>query len=176
MVSDATVNRYYYIFDSRSHRTLVLDRATGKEVQWAGVPRIQLVEHVGAEYGPSMLRRFAEWCARLTDIDDVSTDRPAGKLWRAVQTETATGKRLRRNATEHVVRAAALGLPRRRIEAAQLLLVHACLNPDPRHAAIDAAHMSERWGEFSSPTNPEKAVRAMRQRHVDWLLDTLHPT
>lgn len=173
MLADATVNRYYYIFDSRSHRTLILDRTTGEEVHWSTMPRIQLLEHVRAVQGPSMLRQFAKWCARLTGIDDMSTDRPVGKLWWAVQTETASWQRARRNATEDVVRAAALGLPRRRMEAARLLLVHACLHPEPRYAAIGAAHMSERWTEFNTATTPEQAVREVRQRHVDWLLDTL---
>lgn len=176
MVPDVTVNRYYYIFDSRSHRALVLDRATGEEVHWSRIPRIQLIEHVAAECGPSTVRQFATWCARLTDIDDLSSDRPAGKLWEAVQTETASRKRARQTVTEALVRATALGLPRRRIEAARLLLVHACLHPDPRHAAIDAAHMSERWREFKRPAAPAPAVRKMRQRHVDWLLDALSPT
>lgn len=173
MVPDVSLERYYYIYDSQKHRALVLDRETGEEVPWSIIPRVQLIEHVAIEAGPSVLRRFARWCARVTEIQSVSTNRPAGRLWRAVQDESLSRRSARQEVVEDVVRASALGLPRRRREAAQLLVVHACLHPEPRHAAIDAAHMSERWREFTASSHPSQAVRAMRQRHVDWFLDTL---
>jgi hypothetical protein len=174
MISDATVDRYYYIFDSREHRALVLDRTTGEEVAWRSVPRVQLIEHVGAEWSGSVLRRFARGCARHTGVEAASARTPTGRLWAAARRdEEAPWTEARRAATDAVVRAAALGLSRRRPEAARLLAAHACTHPSARQAAIDAAHMSERWAEFEAPDDPEAAVRALRQRHIDWLLDVL---
>lgn len=173
MVPDVSLERYYYIYDSQKHRAVVLDRATGEEVPWSTIPRVQLIEHVAAEAGGSALRRFARWCARLTGVQGSSTDQPTERLWRAIQEESVSRTRARQAVVEAVVRAAALGLPRRQSDAAQLLVVHACLHSDPRHAAIDAAHMSERWREFTASSDPRQAVRTMRQRHIDWLLDTL---
>jgi hypothetical protein len=174
MISDATVDRYYYIFDSRERRALVLDRTTGEEVAWRSVPRVQLIDFVREQRGDAVLRAFARWCARQTGVEAVPAHTPTARFWGAAQTGTDPARSdARDHATDAVVRAAALGLPRRRPEAARLLVAHACTHPSARQAAIDAAHMSERWAEFAATDEPEAAVRALRQRHVDWLLDAL---
>jgi hypothetical protein len=173
MISDATVDRFYYIFDSRQQRTLVLDRATGEEVAWTSVPRVQLIEYVAEQRSPQELRRFARWCARQTDVVATSKHSATGALWVAAQGEPTVWSEARSDAGEAVVRAAALGLSQGDPSAARLLVVHACTHPDPARAAIDAAHMSERWAEFNADADPEHDVRRMRQRHVDWLLDAL---
>jgi hypothetical protein len=176
MVSDATINRFYYIFDSRQQRTLVLDRATGEEVAWEAVPRVQLIEHVGQKQSPATLRRFARWCARQTSVETMPSASAAARLWTAARADDEEAwAAARTEATEAVVRAAALGLPRGQSAAARLLVVHACTHPTPRRAAIDAAHMHERWAEFEAGTEREAAVRTVRQQHVDWLLDALAP-
>ena len=174
MISDTTVDRYYYIFDSRAHRTLVLDRQTGEEVAWASAPRVQLLEYVAEKQSPSVLRRFARWCARQVGAASAPDDTPGGRLWAAAQDDDpATWKGVRAEATRAVVEASALGLPHRRARAARLLTVHACTHPEERQAAIDAAHMSERWAEFAATAEARQAVATMRQRHVDRLLDVL---
>lgn len=174
MISDVTVDRYYYIFDSREHRALVLDRTTGEEMAWRAVPRVQLIDHVGERQSDAVLRRFARWCARQTGVEAASGHTPTGQFWAAAQRDgEAPWTTARMEGTDAVVQAAALGLPRRRPEAARLLAAHACTHPSARQAAIDAAHMSERWAEFEAPDEPETTVRALRQRHIDWLLDTL---
>lgn len=174
MMSDQTVDRYYYIFDSRERRTLVVDRWTGEEVAWSSAPRIQLIDHVSDACSGAVPRRFARWCARQTGVEAVPPDTPTGRLWAAAQApeETDWGA-VRRDTTDGVVEAVALGLPRRQRDAARLLVTHACTHPEPRQAAIDAAHMSERWAEFDAEASPKAAVRALRQRQVDWLLDVL---
>lgn len=48
MISDARVDRYYYIFDGRDQRALVLDRATGEERAPETNPRTSLIDHVQA--------------------------------------------------------------------------------------------------------------------------------
>ena len=174
MISDTTVDRYYYIFDSRAHRALVVDRRTGKEVVWASAPRVQLIDYVADEQSKSVLRRFARWCARRTGADDVSGDGPAGRLWAAAQSENPEAwRRARGETTNAVVQAAALDLSRRQATAARLLTVHACTHPKGRQAALDAAHMSERWAEFAAEAEPTTAVKSIRQRQIDWLLDEL---
>lgn len=175
MMSDATVDRFYYIFDSREQRALVLDRATGEEMAWGAVPRGQLIEYVGAERSPSVLRQFARWCARETGIEAAPSGGPAAQLWTVAQSEDAAAwHTMRRKVTDAVVRAAALGLSRGHSAAARLLVVHACTHSDAGWAAVDAAHMSERWVEFEAEEDPEAAVRALRRRHVNWLLDVLN--
>ena len=173
MISDATVDRFYYIFDGRQQRAVVLDRTTGEEMAWPSVPRVQLIEYVAEQQSPDRLRQFARWCAQQTGIGTVSESSTAGTLWKAAKAGSAAWDEARANAGHAVVRAAALGLSQGDPSAAQLLVVHACTHPEPTRAAIDAAHMSERWAEFSADTDPEHAVRRMRQRHVDWLLDAL---
>jgi len=174
MVSDATVDRYYYIFDSRERRALVLDRATGEEVAWQSVPRVQLIDHVREQRGEGTLRAFARWCGERAGVDEAPAHTPTARLWGVVQTEDESAWTAARDEEiDAVVGAAALGLSQRRPEAARLLVAHACTHSSARRAAIDAAHMSERWAEFAATDAPEAAVRALRQRHVDWLLDAL---
>lgn len=174
MMSDTTVDRYYYIFDSRAHRALVMDRRTGEEVAWTAAPRVQLIEYVAGEHGKAILRRFAQWCARQTGASGLPDDTPAGRLWAvAHEGDRYAWTRARTAETNAVVEASALGLPRRQRGAARLLTIHACTHPDDHQAAIDAAHMSERWAEFAAEGDAVQAVEAMRQRQVDWLLDVL---
>jgi len=174
MISDTTVDRYYYIFDSRERRALVLDRTTGEEVAWRAVPRVQLIDYLREERGSSSLRAFARWCARETGAQEAPAHTPTARFWQVAEPEPqASRTETRAEETDAVVRAAALGLPRRRPDAARLLVAHACTHPSARQAAIDAAHMSERWAEFAATEEPKAAVRALRQRHIDWLLDAL---
>ncbi len=172
MISDVSVDRFYYIFDSREQRALVVDRTTGEEVTWSTMPRVQLIDYVG-EQRAARLRHFARWCARQVDVGLAPEDSKVGMLWSAVQSGEDAWAEARTDASQAVVRAAALGLPQGDQYAAQLLTVHACTHPDPFRAALDAAHMSERWVEFTAGPNAAQAVRHMRQRHVDWLLDSL---
>lgn len=175
MVSDATIERFYYIFDSRDQRALVLDRATGEEMAWGSIPRVQLIDHVKTERSPAVLRQFARWCVRQSGIETALEDSPAAELWAVAQLEDADAWRQKRDKlTDAVVRAAALGLPRADSAAARLLTVHACTHSNARWAAVDAAHMSERWAEFEADEDAEAAVRAVRRRHVNWLLDALN--
>lgn len=170
MPSDATVDRFYYIFDSQEHRALVLDRTTGEEMAWHSIPRVQLIDYVAETTSASTLRRFARWCARQTNVGSAPDESAAARLWTADETVWSS---VRAETTDAVVWAAALGLSQRQGEAARLLAAHACTHPEARRAAIDAAHMNERWAEFEADGDPEAAVRDLRQRHVDWLLDVL---
>ncbi|MFP4227622.1 MAG: hypothetical protein ACLFTE_02210 [Salinivenus sp.] len=173
MIPDDTVDRYYYIFDGREQRALVMDRMTGREYAWDDAPQAPLIDHVQTHRSSAVLRAFARWCARQTDVAAVPLHTTAGRLWAAVRrTEDANDlRRIRTDAVDAAVVAAAVGLPRRRPEAARLLAVHACTHPTPRRAALDAAHMHERWTEFEAGTSA--AVQATRQQQVDWLLDAL---
>lgn len=175
MDPNVTVERYYYIFDSRARRTLVLDRRTGKEVVWTAVPRVGLIGYVAEERSPSTVRRFARWCARLTGADAAPEHSTTGQLWEAARREEReVSKAVRRETTDAVVRAVALDLPQGQTEAARLLAAHACTHPCDRQAAIDAAHMCERWVEFGAEVDPAAAVQRARQRQIDWLLDSLN--
>ena len=172
MISDTRVDRYYYIFDSCEHRALVLDRATGEEQRAEADPRTSLIGHVRTKRSPVLQRRFAQWCARQVDPGAAPSHTAAGRLWAAAQRDDpAAWKRVRRETSDSVMLAVALGLPRGRPEAARLLTLQACTHADAEQAALDAAHMSERWAEFSAESNPAAAARAMRTEHVDWLLD-----
>lgn len=174
MPSDATIDRFYYIFDSRQQRALVLDRVTGEEMNWQAVPRVQLIDYVRAERSPAVLRQFARWCARQTGIEAAPERGPAAQLWAVAQLDEPEAWTARRDeVTDALVRAAALGLPRAHGAAARLLVVHACTHSNARRAAVDAAHMHERWAEFEAEDDPEAAVRTVRRRHVNWLLDAL---
>lgn len=174
MISDARADRYYYIYDSREHRALVLDRATGNEYAHGTSARAQLVDHVRARRSSAVLRRFARWCARQVDASAAPAHTAAGRLWAAAQRDDdSIWQRVRRETTDTVMLAVALGLPRGRPDAARLLVLHACTHPRAQHAALDAAHMSERWAEFSADSNPAAAARALRARQVNWLLDRL---
>jgi hypothetical protein len=206
MISDTTVDRYYYIFDSRERRAVVMDRTTGDEFAWADDPRAQLVRHVDARQA-SAARAFAGWCARQVGAPEAAAHTPTGRLWAALdRREKANGDRpagsagggendfepVREATADAAVIACAVGLSRREAQAARLLTVQAATHRDPVRAAIDAAHMSERWAEFRAKEGgtrpetrlpaegaderarePEEAARAMRRRHVNRLLDAL---
>ena len=174
MISDARVARYYYIFDSRTRRALVLDRTTGEERARSADPRAQLIEHVQAQPSAASVRQFARWCARQAEADELPPHTAAGRLWAAAQRgDPSAWQRVRRETADAVMLAVALGLPRSQPDAAQLLTLQACTHADAGQAALDAAHMSERWAEFCAPSDPEAAARVMRTRHVNWLLDML---
>ena len=174
MISDARVDRYYYIYDSRERRALVLDRTTGEERAYESSARAQLIEHVQTQCSPATLRRFARWCARQVDADACPSHTAAGRLWAAAQRgDASVWRRVQRETADTVMLAVALGLSRGRPDAARLLVLHACTHPDAKKAALDAAHMSERWAEFSATSNPAAAAQTMRARHIDWLLDRL---
>ena len=72
-----------------------------------------------------------------------------------------------------VIRAVTLGVPAGDANGARLLAVYSCTHAKPLRAAIDAAHMEERWAEFVDDDTPRTSVRAVRQGQIDWLLDTL---
>lgn len=174
MISDARVDRYYYIFDGRDQRALVLDRATGEERAPETNPRTSLIDHVQAQRSPALLRQFARWCARQVNAPNAPAHTAAGRLWTAAQRDDApTWKRVRRETSTAAMLAVALGLPCGQPDAARLLTLQACTLPDAEQAALDAAHMSERWAEFRATSDPAAAARAMRTRHVNWLLDRL---
>lgn len=174
MILDARPDRYYYIYDSRERRALVLDRATGEEWANGTSPRAQLIEYVQRQCSALVLRRFARWCAREVDADTCSPHTAAARLWAAAQRDNAsTWRRVRGETTDTVMLAMSLGLPSRDPEAARLLTLQACTHPNAQQAARDAAHMSERWAEFSAEPPPAVAAPAMRTRQVDWLLDRL---
>lgn len=227
-LSDASVQRYYYIYDSRQRRAIVMDRTTGDEFDWSRDERAPLLDYVAqnadeartpgtwekASPGDVLLRRFALWCARQVGADpeapsmnvrpgdaprqphaaesaaqDDTGDldrrakelRAARRLYAAAQ--TFTGKEgpapdaVRETTGDEAVIASAVGLSRRHPGAARLLAAQACTCPDPRQAALDAAHMAERFAEFAAhladDANPEAAALAMRRRQIDWLLDRL---
>jgi hypothetical protein len=187
-VADTRVERYYYIFDSRRQRAVVVDRTTGAEYDWEGEARVQLIRHVGAVSGPDALVRFAVWCSMQTGAggrgatgsEDSAPEEPADRLAEAARQRadegTASGEdgaTLRDETNDAVVMASTVGLPRQQPEAARLLTAQAALIDDPVEAAVNAAHMSERWAEFSAENAPQSAARAMRERHIDWLLDRL---
>jgi hypothetical protein len=174
MISDARVDRYYYIFDSRTHQALVLDRTTGRERARDAGPRAQLIEHVQAQRSSALLRQFARWCARQVEANELPSHTAAGRLWAAARrSDPSAWERVRRETADAVMLAVALGLPHSQPDAAQLLTLQACTHADAPRAALDAAHMSERWAEFCAPSDPEAAARVMRTRHVDWLLDSM---
>ena len=174
MIPNDTVDRYYYIFDSREQRALVMDRTTGQEYAWDEAPQGALVAHVLRQRSETMVRRFAHWCARQTGAASAPLHTTTGQLWAAVHptTDTHTLERVRADAVDAAVLAAAVGVPHRRRDAAQLLAVHACTHPTARCAALDAAHMHERWVEFG-PEAADTAVQGARQRQINWLLDAL---
>lgn len=222
MISDATVQRYYYIYDSRELRTLVMDRVTGEEFSWTDDVRTPLLKYV-ADQDPSSgepdgsLRQFALWCAREAGADPSADDESAGasapaniqayarsRLLAAAATWIeANGdppEAVRRETADDVVRAATVGLAEMDPRAASILTAQACTHPDAWRAALDAAHMSERFAEFEAAarpdtlqssvrtpairrdavaghagaSSPDAAAQAMRMQQVDHLLDLLH--
>lgn len=174
MIPDTTIDRFYYIFDSRKHRALVMDRMTGKRYVRDTVPRTQLISHVRDRRSSATVRQFARWCAQQVEPEAAAAHAPASRLWSAACREDESAwRRVRRQTTNAVALAVAIGLPRGRSDAARLLALQACTHPDAEQAALDAAHMSERWAEFRAESEPSAAARRMRARHVNWLLDVL---
>lgn len=174
MIADVSVDRYYYIYDSRERRALVLDRVTGSECTTDHGPRARLISHVKDHRSPALVRRFARWCARSVGAEEMPLHTVAGRLWAAGRRDDESAwQRVRRDTNHAAMLAMTLGLSRGRADAAQLLVLQACTHPDPQQAALDAAHMSERWAEFMAESEPESAARSMRTKHVDWLLDAL---
>ena len=182
-ISDASIDRYYYIFDSRAQRAVVMDRTTGAEYDWDGEARVQLLRHVHDRLGPegtAPLRRFAAWCARQTGADAVPSPSPDHQLWTAAQQlaagmprEASRADAARQSTHDEALMALTVGLPHGEPDAARLLTVQACTHAAPLEAASDAAHMSERWAELSEPESPTAAARSMREDQVNWLLDAL---
>jgi hypothetical protein len=181
-VADTRVERYYYIFDSRQQRAVVVDRTTGAEYDWEGEARVQLIRHVAAVAGSATLVRFAAWCSAQTGAGsrragrEGAADRLAEAARERADGGAAVSDRLaavRDETNDDVLMASTVGLPRQEPEAARLLTAQAALIDDPAEAAINAAHMSERWAEFSAEESPESAARTMRERQIDWLLDRL---
>lgn len=220
-LADDTVQRYYYIYDSRESRTLVMDRTTGEEFLWENDARTPLLEYVAATCSDDALRAFAVWCARRvmpTDGEDDSSavpdldgeaetnDRPARRLLRVAEQmagastadpsdagEAPDPEQVRADTVNDVVRAATIGLSRMDPTAARLLTAQSATHPNARRAALDAAHMAERYAEFVAfrrretltaaslaPTGldaetlePDAAARRMRQQQIDRLLDQL---
>ncbi len=182
-ISDASIDRYYYIFDSRGQRAVVMDRTTGAEYDWNGEARVQLLRHVRdrlGEAGAAPLRQFAAWCARRTGADAASPTTADHQLWAAAQQlaagtarDASRAETARHDTRDEALMALTVGLPHGDPEAARLLTVQACTRVDPVDAASDAAHMSERWAELSSPETPTDAARSMREDQVNWLLDAL---
>lgn len=182
-VADTRVERYYYIFDSRQQRAVVVDRTTGAEYDWEGEARVQLIRHAAAVAGPATIVRFAAWCSAQTGAGSRGAgggEGPADRLAEAARKRADGGAAVSERAAavrdetnDDVLLASTVGLPRQEPEAARLLTAQAALIDDPVEAAINAAHMSERWAEFSAEDSPESAARAMRERQIDWLLDRL---
>lgn len=151
-----------------------MDRATGEEYAWDTTPRAQLISYVHHQCSSAAVRHFARWCAAQANAEAAPLHTAAGQLWSVGHREDRSAwKRARQRTIDAVVLAAALGLPKGQPEAARLLAIQACTHPKPERAALDAAHMSERWAEFCSERDAVTAARNMRQRHIDWLLDVL---
>ena len=176
------VSDYYYIFDGRSGRPLIVDRSSGQLTCEAPSPAqpavLPVARHLLHHQGPSVVRAFACWCAQQTWHQ---TDLPAvcQPLWTAARAVAAGEKPLeslhclRERSDEDAVLAAAVGMPRRRPQAAQLLAARSCAEPDALAAAHDAMHMSARWAEFTHDA-PDTALRDMHERHLNGLLDALN--
>ena len=208
-VGDDTVHRFYYIYDSRQTRTVVVDRTTGEEFLWDDDPRAPLLAYVVRKRSDRALRHFAFWCARQVmpeggvpvessdaardvahDVAHVVTS-ATRRLLRVVRHQLdgedggASFRDVRRETSDVVVHAATVGLAQMDPVAARLLTTQACTHASPRRAALDAAHMAERYAEFvafeerdtgtgaGDQPEPDAAARAMRRRQIDALLDAL---
>lgn len=140
---------------------------------------MKLARYLESEQSSHVLRAFACWCARQTWQEEAPSQR-CYSLWntaRAVCTRRAPVSALRevRAASDNeAVAASTIGLPRRSPEAAQLLAARGCADPDVHTAVHDAMHMSLRWAECVAPSDPETAIRMMRTRHRNALLDAIN--
>lgn len=180
------VSDYYYIFDGRSGRPVIVDRDSGAPARRTA-PDVQpdcmpVARHVLQRFGAGTLRTFACWCAQHT-WPAASPPDACAVLWNAARRvacgnapapETLTAARSHSN--DDAVMAAAVGMPHRRPRAAQLLAARACTEPDVLHAAHDAMHMSMRWAEFTHETDDaaDAAIRTMHATHLNALLDALN--
>jgi hypothetical protein len=223
-ISDDTVQRYYYVYDSRAGRPLVQDRLTQAPYVWDDDPRAPVLRYAassepgaekrGGERPRGVDRRFALWCARqVTDAlrsqaeqgdTPSSTSTVTDELIRAAEAlvetpESKRAKSVRGTAENAVIHASTIGLSEMDPSAAALLTAFGATHSDPRTAALEAAHMSERYAEFvayhrhngtdtplpaavrqrydrlpgargDTPV-PDAAARLMREAHIDWLLE-----
>lgn len=216
-ISDDTVQRYYYIYDSRAGRPLVQDRLTQAPYVWDDDPRAPVLRYAaasGEELRKTVERRFALWCARQVteafrsetqqDEPSLAADNMTDKLIQAAEDlvespESTHAQSVRSAAENDVIHASTIGLSEMDPAAAALLTAFGATHPDPRTAALEAAHMSERYAEFvayhrhngadlplpsvvrqrtdrrtgshdDTPV-PDAAARLMREAHIDWLLD-----
>lgn len=226
-ISDDTVQRYYYIYDSRAGRPLVQDRLTQAPYVWDDDPRAPVLQYAASreseETGKdpavhqqgNLSHRFALWCARQVtgtvrveqteNTESVLVAETTDDLVRAVEDLiTSPGSEkvpsIRSAAETAVIHASTIGLSEMDPAAAALLTAFGATHPDPRTAALDAAHMGERYAEFvayhrhngadtplppavrerherrpgrreeETPV-PDAAARLMREAHIDWLLD-----
>lgn len=223
-IPDDTVQRYYYVYDSRAGRPLVQDRLTEAPYVWDDDPRAPVLRYVAssdpnqedaAETNADTIdRRFALWCAHQV-TDALRSEAERGDTPSSMS--TITGERARvaeglvetlgskqsefvRGAAENaVIHASTIGLSEMDPSAAALLTAFGATHADPRTAALDAAHMSERYAEFAAYHRhngadtplpaavrqrydrlpgargdtpvPDAAARLMREAHIDWLLE-----
>lgn len=225
-ISDDTVQRYYYIYDSRAGRPLVQDRLTQAPYVWDDDPRAPVLQYAASsepeEIGEEpaahqqgrLSRRFALWCTRqVTDAvrsegrengERSSVSATTDELVRAVE-DLITSPRNERilsiqdAAETAVIHASTVGLSEMDPAAAALLTAFGATHRDPQTAALEAAHMGERYAEFvayhrhngadtplppavrercdrrpgpreETPV-PDAAARLMREAHIDWLLE-----
>jgi len=171
----------YYIFDGRSGRPVIVDRSSGVRAREASSNAspdcMPVAEHVLHQHGEAVIRALAGWCAQRIWAPN-SPPEPCQLLWNTAR-DVAAGaspqelRKARSTSDEAAVLAAAVGMPRRRPPAAQLLAARSCTEPDVLAAAHDAMHMSARWAEFAHDA-PDAAIRAMHERHLNALLDLLN--
>lgn len=177
------ISDYYYIFDGRSGRSVAVERSSGKPA--SVVPNkelndeMKLARYLESEQSSYVLRAFACWCVRQTWQEEAPSQR-CYNLWdtaRAVSARRAPVSALREvraASDDEAVAASTIGLPRRSPEAAQLLAARGCADPDVYTAVHDAMHMSLRWAECVAQSDPETAIRMMRTRHRNALLDAIN--
>jgi hypothetical protein len=129
---------------------------------------------------------FARWCIAQTGPADADLEDARRRLAHVAERQCAPDDAPddaldgdpdeRADVADAAALAATVGLPRGEAPAAAFLTAYAATHPDARRAALDAAHMSERWAEFAALADgrdPHAAASAMRQRHIDHLLDRL---
>lgn len=223
VISDDTVQRYYYIYDSRAGRPLVQDRLTQAPYVWDDDPRAPVLRYAASltsgeatksREEDAVARRFALWCARQVTgavrsqaepgDPSASVFRMTDELVQAADVlvgtpESKEAESVRGSAENAVIHASTIGLSEMDPAAAALLTAFGATHPDPRTAALESAHMSERYAEFvayhrhngadtplpdavrqrhdrlpgardDTPV-PDAAARLMREAHIDWLLD-----
>ena len=175
------VSDYYYIFDGRSGRPVIVDRSSGVRAREASSDAspdcMPVAEYVLHQQGEAVVRAFVCWCAQQTWAPSPPPE-PCQPLWDAARGVAAGAsprklREVRSTSDEAAVLAAAVGMPHRRPHAAQLLAARSCTEPDVLAAAHDAMHMSARWAEFTHDAS-DAAICAMHERHLNALLDALN--